>query len=351
MTSPAPPLQGKEDTLMAQRPFRRVGAAMPKAVLEHFSEKLRHAGIRKDVRVFVGSWALLAFFLGAIPLLLYLIIINPIATPQSAAIAAGLFIGGMSLVVMLAYLKLFYAISDRTTVVEKVLPDFLLLTVSNLRAGMSPFASFVHAARPEFGPFYDEVRLSTAKTGGKNSLSEALNEVSVYFDSHVLRRTVSLFAKGLRSGGHLAKLLTSIAQEVRRIQDLRAELNASTKAYALFLAFIIVLIMPFLLSISTHFVTVFLRISSDNSASSDLSSGSSLPVFSGAILITTSDMVVISLAVILTTSFFASILSGIISRGRATYGLKYFPLLALAAAVSYFVSKAFIESFLSGFAS
>jgi hypothetical protein len=272
------------------------------------------------------------------------------ATYESVAISSGLFVGGFIFIASITYLQLYYLISDRTTMVERVLPDFLLLTVSNLRAGMSPFSAFVHAARPEFGPFYDEVRLSTAKTGGKSSLSESLLEVSMYFDSHVLRRTVSLFAKGLRSGGHLAKLLSSVAQEARRIQDLRAELAASTKTYTIFLGFILVLVMPFLLAISTHFVSVFLKINAESQANADVTSSINLPVFSGAILITVNDMVLISFSILALTSFFISCLIGIISKGRATYGVKYFPLLAGASIVSYFVSKTFIETFLSGFA-
>ncbi|MDD5171978.1 MAG: type II secretion system F family protein [Candidatus ainarchaeum sp.] len=347
-----PSQDSKDDTLMHQRPFRRVGAVLPKFILEYFATKLRHAGIRKDVRVWLGAWALLSFLTGLILLLLYVMIFNPIADTESITIALCLFLGGILLVLIPGYLKLYYLISDRTTMVEKVLPDFLLLTVSNLRAGISPFAAFVQAARPEFGPFYDEVRLGTAKTGGKNSLADALNEVSNYFDSHILRRTVSLFTKGLRSGGHLAKLLGSIAQEVRRIQDLRAELMASTRSYTIFLAFILIMVMPFLLSVSTHFVQVFLKINAENTASaSDMSEASNLPVFSGVILITPNDMIMISLTVILTTSLFMSALIGVITRGRIIYGVKYFPLFAAAATLVYFLAKAFIETFLSGFSS
>jgi Flp pilus assembly protein TadB len=343
---------GTRETLRGQRPFRRVGAAMPKFILRHFSQKLRHAGNRKDARVWLGSRILLAFLLGTILLLLYLIMFDPIATAESIALSASLFLGGFIFVAAISYLQLYYQIADRTTTVEKVLPDFLLLTVSNLRAGMSPFAAFVHAARPEFGAFYDEVHLSAAKTGGKSSLSESLIEISTYFDSHVLQRTVSLFAKGLRSGGHLAKLLSSIAQEARRIQDLRAELTATTKTYVIFLAFILVLVMPFLLAISTHFVSVFLKINAENAQSSaGMADVPNLPVFSGAILISVNDMVIISIAVLTLTSFFVSTLMGIISRGRATYGIKYFPVLASGCILMYLVSKAFIETFLSGFAS
>jgi len=339
----------EDASIISDRPFRRVGAAMPKPFLDYFSVKLRVAGIQKDARVWVGARALLAFFFGALLLSLYLVIVNPIASPPTIIISFSLFAGGLVLVVILSYLQLYYRIVNRTTQLEKILPDFLLLTVSNLRAGMSPFASFIHGARAEFGPFYDELRLSAARSGGKRPLSEALTEVSSKFESPIFLRTVSLFSKGLRSGGHLAKLLTSIAQDIRRIQDLRAELTSSTRTYTIFLGFILVIIMPFLLSISTHFVTVFLKINAE-SIKGDVPAAANIQMFSGNILITAADMVLISTVVILVNTFLVSILIGVISRGRILYGLKYFPLLAIGALVMYQLSKMFIGSFLAGFA-
>lgn len=336
-------------SIISDRPFRRVGAAMPRSFLEYFSQRLKVAGIRKDARVWVGARALLAFFFGALLLSLYLVIVNPLASPQTIGISFSLFSGGLALVVVLSYLQLYYRIVNRTTQLEKILPDFLLLTVSNLRAGMSPFASFIHGARAEFGPFYDELRLSAARSGGKRPLSEALTEVSSNFESPIFLRTVSLFSKGLRSGGHLARLLTSIAQDIRRIQDLRTELTSSTRTYTIFLGFILIIIMPFLLSISTHFVTVFLKINAE-SIKGDVPSSANIQMFSGNILITAADMVLISAVVILVNSFFVSILIGVISRGRILYGLKYFPLLAIGALIMYQLSKMFIGSFLAGFA-
>jgi Flp pilus assembly protein TadB len=317
--------------------------------VEGFRVKLRFAGIRQDPRVWLGSKILLALLAGVLMVALYLVIFNPITTIETVSIAGALFSGSIAFVFIISYLKLYYHISNRSTAMENILPDFLLLTASNLRAGTSPFAAFVQAARPEFGPFYDEVMLSTAKSGGRTPLQVALNEISSNFDSQVLRRSVSLFAKGLRSGGHLARLLTSIAQEVRRIQDLREELTSSTRTYTIFLAFILVVVMPFLLSISSHFVAVFLKINSENMVM-DQSVAGNIPVFSGKLSITTADMVVISIVSIVSTSFFVSLLIGIVAKGRAVYGVKYFPLLAIAASLAYFIAKAFIESFLSGFA-
>ncbi len=340
----------KQTGVMRKRTFRRVGAAVPKPILDHFSQKLQYAGVREDVRVWVGERFLLAFLFGVLLFNAYLVIENPYVNDASNITIICLFFLGAIIVLSLAYLQLYYKISNRTSAMEKILPDFLLLAVSNLRAGMSPFAAFVGSALPEFGPFYDEVKMSTAKIGGKSSLESTMEEISSHFDSHILKRTVSLFNKGLRSGGHLARLLNSIAQEVRRIQDLRAELTASTRSYSIFLVFILVFIMPFLLSVSTLFVDVFLKINAENAATTDISSISNLPTFSGAILISKDDMMFISFLVIVTTSLFMSSLIGIISKGHATYGIKYFPVLACAAAASYLAASIFLGSFLSGFA-
>lgn len=335
---------------MRKRPFRRVGSALPKSIVGYFGLKLQHAGVREDPRVWVGERALLAFLFGALLSNLYLVVADPDVSEMSILIMLGLFLLGNIIVLSLAYFQLYYKIANRTSAMEKVLPDFLLLTVSNLRAGMSPFAAFVNSALPEFGAFYEEVKISTAKAGGKSSLEGTMNDISSHFDSHILKRTVNLFNKGLRSGGHLARLLNSIAQEVRRIQDLRAELASSTRSYTIFLVFILVLVMPFLLSISTLFVQVFLKINAENTASTDISSISNLPTFSGAILINEQDMTIISLIVISATSFLMSTLIGIILKGHGTYGVKYFPFLAGAAVLSYFAAKVFLGLFLSGFA-
>jgi hypothetical protein len=247
------------------------------------------------------------------------------------------------------YLLLYFQIADRTSEVEKVLPDFLLLTVSNLRAGMPPFTAFVHAARPQFGPLYEEVKFSTAKAGGTASLVDALNEISDYFDSQVLKRTVNLFTKGIKSGGQLSKLLNSCADEIRRIRDLRAELNTSTRTYTIFLGFIIIVIMPFLLSVSTQFVTIFLALQPTDT-DLDIENMANIPSFSGKILITPEEMIAVSIATLLVTSLFVSGLAGIISKGKALYGVKYFPVFALASIVAFIIARMFIGGIFASFA-
>jgi pilus assembly protein TadC len=332
----------------SQRVFRRVGAALPPGFLAYFAKKMMFAGITDDPRVWLGRTLLFAFFAGSLPMAAYLAIYNPIATPATELIVAELFLGGFLLISFLYYLVLYFSIADRATAVEKILPDFLSLTVSNLRAGMSPFAAFVHAARPEFGVFHHEVMLATARTGAKASIVDALSDVADHFDSGVLRRTVALFAKGMRSGGQLVRLLNASADEVRRIQDLRSELASSTRTYSIFLGFIVILAMPFLLAVSTHFVATFVKIQKENVG---LAAGSTagIPTFSGQILISSDDMQLISLLTIFLTSLLVSALIGVVNRGKALYGVKYFPLILVASVLVYFLARGMVSGILAGF--
>ena len=337
----------EQNRLRSSRVFRRIGKGLPKTVVVFFKDKLTFAGVREEVQVWIGKKALLAFFVGAIALLSYLIYYNPATTIQSIAIATALFCSGFFVITLLSYLGLYFKIVDRTAAMERVLPDFLLLTVSNLRAGVTPFTAFVHAAIPEFGPLYEEVTQAAAKTGGSTSLVEVLNEISNHFDSEALRRTVMLFAKGIRSGGQLAKLLTSSAEEVRRIQELRAELTTATRTYSIFLGFIVVIVMPFLLAVSTHFVTIFFKLQAETTTPEV---SLNVPSFSGKILLNPDQIGVISVGTLLLTCIFVSGLVGIITRGKVLYGAKYLPLYTTGSWIFYFIAKTVVGAVLAGFA-
>lgn len=324
---------------------------MPRGLVNHFEKKMQYAGVNPEQSaILLGRAILTSVLTGAIPLMLYLVIFNPITNPVTVGIAIALFFGGMLASLILHYLWLYYKVADRSSFVEKLLPDFLSLTVSNLRAGMSPYAAFVHAARPEFGPFHDAVVQAMAKISGKGSVDQALLEVSENFDSAILRRTVTLFAKGMSSGGQLVRLLNSSADEVRRIQDLRTELVSSTRTYAIFLSFIVVAVMPFLLAVSTNFVMVFLKLTAETSGvTTSLPAGVEMPSFSGKILITMDDIQNISFITLVVINFLVCILIGIVDHGKAIYGVKQFPLLAVLSIIVYFLARLFIASFLTGF--
>ncbi|MBI5046879.1 type II secretion system F family protein [Candidatus Micrarchaeota archaeon] len=330
--------------------YRRIGGTIPKPFLRSVEKKLNQAGVKEEPLLWIGKRLVLSFCVGLILLSLYLIVYNPIATAATVAIAILLIIIGIAFTSGLIYLGIYFRIIDRANTLEKILPDFLLLIVSNLRAGMTPFAAFTEATRPEFGPLHEVVLLSAAKAGGTASLTSALESMTDYFDSKIFHRAVTLFGKGMQSGGQLAKLLTASADEVRKIQDLRAELATATRTYTIFLGFVVILVMPFLLSVSIQFVTIFLKIQTENNfGGSPVEGGANLPSFGGNIQISIDEISKIAILTLLVTSVFISTLVGLINKGRAIYGLKYFPIFAIASIVFLLIAKVILGSILQTF--
>ena len=162
----------------------------------------------------------------------------------------------------LHYLYLFYRVEDRTDRIEALLPDFLYVIVSNLQAGMTPYAAFVNAAKPEFGPLEEEVRLASSKVASTQSILLALRELSNNINSHVFRRVVNLFEQGVKTGGKIAPLLMESAEEIKRLKAMERHVFVSVRGYVSFLGFIIIVIAPFLFSIGKQFIVTFIKLRS-----------------------------------------------------------------------------------------
>ena len=324
--------------------YRRIGLILPSAVSLKLQKKIRQAGRADDAPTWFGGRLLVALAASSLVIFLPLIlsaanVSTPIVdvTLQSpvALIALGLALSALCATLILAsyYLSLYYAGIERAEKVEKVLPDFLLIVSSNLRAGMTPFNAFKRAALPELGPLEREIQLASTKASSSQSLSQALTALSERFDSEVLERTVDLFDKSVRSGGQIADLLTAISEEVRRGQELRKELITSTQSYTLFLFFIILVITPALLAVSVQFLKLYSDIRSQTTGES--LQGFSLPFFGGKMDIGPDFVTQLAYVALTGTSLFSSVLMGVISRGKYLYGLKYFPFLTLGAFLSF----------------
>lgn len=333
----------------ASRFYRRLASIVPESLIAYFEKKLRVTGVRVDVHELVGSWVLICTGFGLVGLLGYALLVHGLRASWNLidlVAALEFFFIGFVVAIIALELSMYYAMRNRTSDMEKVLPDYLLLIASNMRAGMTPFTAFVKAARPEFGALSKEVILAASKLSGTASLNEALDELSKRFDSKILMRAVIFFKKGMRSGGHIASLLVSSAEEIRKIQDLRAELIIATRTYSIFLGFIVIIIMPFLLSLSTHFITMFLTIREQTVGTSE-SISRSIPMFGGNILITPDEMVMLAYAALMITGLLVSCLVGIITKGRALDGVKYFPVFAISSLIMFTLSKMVIGSMLA----
>lgn len=311
-----------------------------KKFIEGIRLKLVYAGISQKAEIWFGTTVLLTFFLS----LFAFVVTYFLASSDRELISVLAFFSVCFALVLINYIDLFFRITNRARKVEIILPDFLLLIGSNLRAGMTPYHAFVSASRPEFSPLYEEVKRFSNTVGAQTSLEDALLLLSSHFDSSILRKTINLFSKGAKAGGHLAQLLFANAEEIRKIQDLRQELISSTRSYAIFLGFIVVIVMPFLLSVSVHFLTVFTTIQGNLGIDPSDPSLGGVVMFTGKLGITPEDMKQVAYVALGITAFFSSILIGVINVGKPLYGLKYFPLLLIPGLVFFLMAQAMVAS-------
>lgn len=324
--------------------YNRISSLFPESLLLNIENKLRFGGIQENTNLWLGSRVLLVFLFSAVSFFIYLNF-----DPQGVFNGFLIFLVLVIILSLLVYINLFFLIVNRNSKMEKVLPDFLMLMVSNLNAGVTPFTAFVQAARPEFGQLYYEVNAAAGRVGGRRTLNAALISLSESFESEIFRRTVELFLKGVRSGGQLAKLLAGNADEIRKIQELRAELVSATRSYTIFLAFIVVVIMPFLLGVSSNFLITFITIQSQVGSPTEAPSTGTQAVtfFSGKLGITPEDMNLIAILALTVTDLLTCFFIGIIDSGKPLYGLKYYPVILILSMVFFFFTQSLLSKIIS----
>ena len=330
--------------------FESFSSFVPKSARDYFSRMLSVSGTDADVQDWTGRKALLSIVVSVIVFFVLVFAFSSLVR----------FFDSLTLLVVsvlcaiLAYfaslefskLLLFYKVEARARSVENVLPDFLLLTANNIRSGVTPFSAFRQSARPEFGVLSEEVKVAAAKSLGTQSFEKALRQLSESVDSRMLKDTVGLFAQSLRSGSQLAKLLENSALDLRKIQELRKELVTSVKTYVLFVAFVALIATPLLLAISIQFLSMLQGVQAGESVSGTVSQFSFL---SPKIGIDAAFMQNLALLLLSGNALLAGLLLGVLNRGKARHGLKYFPLLLVASIAAFFIFQNFVIGFFSSF--
>lgn len=319
---------------------------------------LTYAGIEQTTEIWLGSRLLLAFTLGlissTIPILISVLLNQDLGfgfpqrfnLPFLFGFMILSFALGFATVLTFVYLHLYYVIHDRTRRVEEVLPDFLLMVAAHMHAGLTPFAAFQSAARPEFGPLEKEVKRIAAYSLGSESFTDAISALTRHIDSPILRRTIAFFENGLRSGGKLANLLETAADEIRDLEEIRKETVLNTRTYTIFLVFILVGGLPVLLAISTEFLSIFSNLQGQIGGDTVSTVGS---MMAPSLNLEPEFVNQMALVIIVSTATLISVFIGVIGEGKVLFGLKYMPPLAIMSYTLYFAIKEVLHGFLGVF--
>src|SRR3989338_10721385 len=107
---------------------------------------------------------------------------------------------------------LFYVVIDlkifkRKVDIEDVLPDYLQLTASNIKSGMTVDRALWYAVRPRFGVLAKEIESVAKETMRGEDLKAALQKFADKYDSILLKRSISLLIEGVEAGGEIGDLL------------------------------------------------------------------------------------------------------------------------------------------------
>lgn len=313
----------------------------PPFLRTYFSSYLTYSGI-EDHEFWIGRMLLFSLFLS---------FVFSFATYLhfSFAILLILFIFFLSflLSILIHFFYLVIKSDNRAQEVERHLPEFLLLVISNLRSGLSPYSSLVSAGRSEFGILGKEVSKLSSKLKPTEPFFIALDRLSSSFDSPTLRRVTLLIYRATQAGGKLTDTLEAIVDELKRLKALREELYAQIKGYIMFISLVVVIITPFIFALGSKFVETTL---SFHAQSKELSKYSYNQFFSPASVDIDSAFVeTLALVYFFFTSLFFSLFYGLIKRGKPVLGLKYLPLVFLASIVMFYISKLIISAIILPF--
>lgn len=240
-------------------------------------------------------------------------------------------------------------IYSRRKQVEEVLADFLLLTSSNVRAGMTIDKALWYAVRPRFGVLAKEIEVVAKKTLSGEDLEKALKEFSESYDSPLLKRSISLLVEGLNAGGEIGHLLNNIALNIQETNLLRQEMAANVTTYALFINFATLFAAPFLFALAGEILKVVTKLgSSINLDTSELQNAGGFTFsFSGATL-TYNDFFIFAILVLTLTTIMSNVIVSTIKKGDAKEAIMSLPINIGISLGLFIIGSKLLGNFLGG---
>lgn len=261
-------------------------------------------------------------------------------------VLAGVFVSFLALLHGLIYI----AIEKRVNFIENILPDTLELMAANMRAGFIPSRALVLSAREEFGPLADAIKQSGKDIMTGDSLEEAFKNLGRFINSDILRSTMKLINEGSKSGGQLVSLLEETALDIRRKQAIKKEVKANILMYGIFIIFAGCVAAPILYALTIHLVGMISQFGS--AASVDTTALSGMGMFSGGggegAEISQEFLYYFSLISIIITTFFSSLIIGIIDSGKEKSGIKYIPVFMALALAIFLIANGMLGVFFTG---
>jgi archaeal flagellar protein FlaJ len=304
----------------------------PKSIRNQYIVNIRNAGIKSNPTKYHNAVFLFSIILTIIASTIFYIF----NVKMYFAIVVFL------LVHIFFYYKTSIKASDRIKNMEVIFPDVISLMASNLRSGITIDKAFILSARPEFYPLDEEI-LKTGKdiTTGQDII-HALKNMSDRIQSEKISKVIMLITSGLRAGGNIADLLEQTSSNMKKKETLEKKSRSTILMYVIFIFFAVSVGAPVLFGLSSVLVQIVIGLSS---RLPDLSSTQmNIPFSFGKVSITLNFVIYFSIAFIIVSDFISSLVIGLVRKGDAKAGLRYFlPIVGVSLTI-FFIIRIFLSN-------
>lgn len=257
-----------------------------------------------------------------------------------------IFVLGVILVNAFVYSWLALVVDKKVAIIEEALPDAMQLIASNLKAGMTPDRALLLSSRPEFGPLKEEIDLVGKKVALGKNIEQALLDMANRIQSKKLIRVVELINSGLSSGGSLATLMETTASHLKSQALIDKKIKANITTYLIFIFSAAALVTPVLLALSSVLVEVLQM----NLGAVELPSSSiaAIPIQTVELALSSAFLVRYLIIFIIVNCFMASLLLGLVGKGRQREGIRYYIPMLLLAILIFFLVRQGMNAILKG---
>lgn len=230
---------------------------------------------------------------------------------------------------------------------EDAFPDFIDLMAANLRAGITIDKALLLSSRKEFAPLDREIlTLGKDIITGKET-ARALQDMANRIGSEKIHKTVQLIISGIRSGGNLAIILEETAVNMRERNFVEKRAASNVLMYVIFIVFAVAVGAPILFAFSSVLVEILTKIV--NSIPTDATTSVNLPFTLTQINVSSTFIFYFAIAFLIAIDLLASLMVGLVSKGREKEGIKYFIPLALCSITIYILGRLFILQYFKQF--
>lgn len=255
------------------------------------------------------------------------------------------FVAALPFGLVLPYAVFTVLAERRRKTIENVLPDALLLMSANIESGLTVDKAFLLAARDEFGPLADDIRLTAMKMFGGMPVEDALDELAASTNSELFAETLKLLIDGINSGGEVSSLLESSADDIRTSLQLRDEIYANVKMYSLFILIAAMLGAPLLFAVSTYLTETTSALWAGASVGDVPTRG---PISFSAPTLNVGFFRTFAIAALIISNAFAALIISEIKDGNMKGGFKFVPIFVIVSVAVYFIVASAIRSAFGG---